>query len=82
MMISGYRPLRKPSGLRLALEGGGVLVVGTGSLSDVCRYAANRRNLPLCIFRHCPQHGRLRRFGAPLIEIGIQGKVTPQRLRT
>jgi glycerol-1-phosphate dehydrogenase [NAD(P)+] len=64
--------LEEAERIAAGLEGGGVLVVGTGSLSDVCRYAANRKNLPLCIFATAPSMDGFAASIAPLIESGFK----------
>ena len=56
----------------LAGDAEGVLVIGTGSLSDVCRLAAFRKNLPLCIFATAASMDGFASSASPIIDSGFK----------
>lgn len=45
-----------------------ILAVGTGSIHDVCRYAASQANLPLCLFATAPSMDGFASYNAALTD--------------
>ncbi len=66
--------MEEVTALEVKLEGKdcGVLSVGTGSLNDICRLAAARRDKRLCLFATAPSMDGFASYSAPIVAGGFK----------